>query len=132
MVPYVYGLRVGGGSVRLIDRSISYIKWRTGWGGLTYYRTVKINNKALRVPLFRGVGYDNLTNPESYLDGIFKRILMSESGAVLDVGANIGYFSLIWLTAFRERGSWAPFKTCRPSGRGRFICTQRMTPPHTS
>lgn len=50
----------------------------------------EINNRIIKIPIIKGIGFDNLQLTELWLNPIIKEILQYKSGAFVDIGVNLG------------------------------------------
>lgn len=63
---------------------------------LINFMNVKINNKRMLIPLFKGIGLQNLGADEPWMRKLIEKLCRLKDGALIDVGVNIGQTLIQW------------------------------------
>lgn len=97
------------------SKLLSYLAWRRQqWiEGIGYYRRLRRRRqeaRAMKVPVIFGLGREHLKEAhEPWLGGVWRALLTSTEGAVVDVGANIGQ-TLLKVAALDPKRPYVAFE----------------------
>lgn len=82
------------------------------WNKLGIYKTYpySLNDRTFKIPVHKGLGMSNFSDPESWMSEILKKI-GSEKLVLIDIGVNVGQTLLKWKSLFPNAG----YVGCEPN-----------------